>query len=44
VARNCRAGSLHAAHGIDTWMENLGRAICGVETDGESKNVLERRS
>ncbi|WP_406143679.1 acyl-CoA dehydrogenase family protein [Streptomyces sp. NBC_01012] len=32
IARNCRAGSLHAAHGIDTWLENIGRALCGVES------------
>lgn len=44
VARNCRAGSLHAAHTVDTWMENSGRAICGVESGQASTNVLERRS
>lgn len=44
IARNCRAGSLHAAHNIDTWMENLGRTLCGIETAPGSMNVLERRS
>jgi hypothetical protein len=44
IARNCRAGSLHAAHNVDTWMENLGRALCGVESRPASMNVLERRS
>ena len=44
IARNCRAGSLHAAHNIDTWLENLGRAECGVQTAAASTNVLERRS
>lgn len=43
IARNCRAGSLHAAHGIDTWTENIGRALCGVETQS-SAGVLERSS
>jgi hypothetical protein len=43
IARNCRAGSLHAAHGIDTWTENVGRALCGVEAVA-STGVLERRS
>ncbi|MFJ8799325.1 hypothetical protein [Streptomyces sp. NPDC102487] len=43
IARNCRAGSLHAAHGIDTWTENLGRALCGVEAQS-SVGVLERSS
>ncbi|MFB9467210.1 acyl-CoA dehydrogenase family protein [Streptomyces cinereospinus] len=44
IARNCRAGSLHAAHGIDTWTENIGRALCGVESAPVSTGVLERRS
>jgi 3-hydroxy-9,10-secoandrosta-1,3,5(10)-triene-9,17-dione monooxygenase len=44
IARNCRAGSLHAAHNVDTWMENLGRSVCGVQAEGASQNVLERRS
>jgi alkylation response protein AidB-like acyl-CoA dehydrogenase len=44
VARNCRAGSLHAAHSIDTWMENSGRALCGIEAAPTSTSVLERRS
>lgn len=28
IARNCRAGSLHAGMNIDTWMENYGRILC----------------
>ncbi|MFB7031672.1 MULTISPECIES: acyl-CoA dehydrogenase family protein [unclassified Streptomyces] len=44
IARNCRAGSLHSAHSIDTWMENAGRALCGVEAVSTSTSVLERRS
>lgn len=43
IARNCRAGSLHAANNLDTWMENIGRGLCGVETDSVSMSVLERR-
>lgn len=43
IARNCRAGSLHAANNPDTWMENLGRALCGVEAGPSSMSVLERR-
>jgi alkylation response protein AidB-like acyl-CoA dehydrogenase len=42
VARNCRAGSMHAAHNIQTCMENYGRQLCGVETTVSSVNVLER--
>lgn len=42
VARNCRAGSMHAAHNIQTCMENYGRQLCGVETTVTSANVLER--
>jgi len=44
IARNCRAGSMHAAHNIDTWVENIGRMLCGVESAPQSMNVLERRS
>ncbi|MDQ6876152.1 MAG: hypothetical protein M3082_00320 [Candidatus Dormibacteraeota bacterium] len=44
IARNCRAGSMHGAHNIDTWLENLGRLLCGVESGPQSMNVLERRS
>ncbi|WP_434599020.1 acyl-CoA dehydrogenase family protein [Streptomyces sp. A5-4] len=44
IARNCRAGSLHAAHNIDTWMENTGRALCGVAAVPTSSSLLERRS
>lgn len=43
IARNCRAGSLHAANNIDTWTENLGRALAGVEAGPSSMSVLERR-
>lgn len=44
IARNCRAGSMHAAHNVDTWMENLGRALCGVDPVHASTNVFERRT
>ncbi|MGN5632103.1 acyl-CoA dehydrogenase family protein [Streptomyces sp. AC154] len=44
IARNCRAGSLHAAHTIDTWLENLGRALCGAGSAPTFTTVLERRS
>jgi 3-hydroxy-9,10-secoandrosta-1,3,5(10)-triene-9,17-dione monooxygenase len=44
IARNCRAGSLHAANNVDTWMENLGRSMVGVEAGPSSMSVLERRS
>jgi len=42
VARNCRAGSMHAAHNIQTCMENYGRQLCGVKSQITSTNVLER--
>ena len=42
VARNCRAGSMHAAHNVQTCMENYGRQLCGVESEVTSVNVLER--
>ena len=42
VARNCRAGSMHAAHNIQTCMENYGRQLCGVDSVVTSANVLER--
>jgi len=42
VARNCRAGSMHAAHNIQTCMENYGRRLCGVELNVTAVNVLER--
>jgi 3-hydroxy-9,10-secoandrosta-1,3,5(10)-triene-9,17-dione monooxygenase len=42
VARNCRAGSMHAAHNIQTCMENYGRQLCGVEIGVTSASVLER--
>lgn len=44
IARNCRAGSLHAAYNIDTWWENVGRELCGAESAVISTSVLERRS
>lgn len=44
IARNCRAGSLHAANNLDTWVENLGRALTGIEAGPSSMSVLERRS
>ena len=44
IARNCRAGSLHAVNNLDTWVENLGRALAGVEAGPLSMSVLERRS
>ena len=44
IARNCRAGSLHAANNLDTWEENLGRALVGVKAGPSSMSVLERRS
>jgi hypothetical protein len=42
IARNCRAGSLHAAYNLDTWSENLGRELCGAESTAISTSVLER--
>lgn len=42
VARNVRAGSLHAAHNIQTCMENYGRQLCDVESNVVSASVLER--
>jgi hypothetical protein len=42
VARNCRAGSMHAAHNVQTCMENYGRQLCGVESSPTSASVLER--
>lgn len=44
IARNARAGSLHAANNPDTWMENLGRSLAGVEAGASSMSVLERKS
>ncbi|GAA1964254.1 hypothetical protein [Microbacterium deminutum] len=43
IARNCRAGSLHAANNLDTWLENLGRALTGAEAGPSSMSVLERK-
>ncbi len=42
IARNCRAGSMHAAHNIQTCMENYGRQLCGINLTLTSANVLER--
>lgn len=42
IARNCRAGSLHAANNLDTWLENMGRELLGVDAGLASKSVLER--
>lgn len=42
IARNCRAGSLHAAFNIQTCMENYGRQLCGIESNVTSTNVLAR--
>jgi 3-hydroxy-9,10-secoandrosta-1,3,5(10)-triene-9,17-dione monooxygenase len=44
IARNCRAGSLHGAHNVDTWMENIGRALCGIEFAPSMTNVIARRA
>jgi 3-hydroxy-9,10-secoandrosta-1,3,5(10)-triene-9,17-dione monooxygenase len=44
IARNCRASSLHSANNFDTWVENIGRTLCGVEAEAISMSVLERRS
>ena len=43
IARNARAGSLHAANNPDTWMENLGRSLVGVDAGASSMSVLERK-
>ncbi len=42
IARNCRAGSMHAAHNIQTCTENYGRQLCGIDNRANSGNVLER--
>lgn len=44
IARNCRAGSMHGAHNIDTWLENSGRALCGADAAAISTSVLEQPS
>ncbi len=44
IARNCRAGSMHAAYNLDTWLENLGRVVSDVGSAPTSMSVLERRS
>jgi len=42
IARNCRAGSMHAILNIQTCMENYGRHLCGVESTITAVSVLER--
>jgi 3-hydroxy-9,10-secoandrosta-1,3,5(10)-triene-9,17-dione monooxygenase len=42
IARNVRAGSLHSVNNIDTWLENMGRALVGADAGPTSKSVLER--
>ena len=42
VARNCRTGSMHAVHSIQTCMENYGRYLCGFEIKLSTGNVIER--
>ena len=44
IARDARAGSLHAANNVDTWLENLGRSRAGVVAGPSSMSVLERKS
>lgn len=44
IARNCRAGSMHAAHHLDTWLENTGRDLCGADRVMLSTSVLEKSS
>ncbi len=44
IARNARAGSMHAAYNLDTWLENLGRDLCDVTSAPTSTSVLERRT
>ena len=39
-----RAGSLHGANNIDTWLENLGRSLCGAQQATLSTSVLEREA
>ncbi len=44
IARNARAGSMHAANNVDTWLENLGRSLAGVVAGPSSMSVLERKA
>jgi alkylation response protein AidB-like acyl-CoA dehydrogenase len=44
ITRNCIAGSMHAANHLDTWLENIGRALCGADAAPLSASVLERRT
>ncbi len=44
VTRNCLAGSMHAANHLDTWLENVGRMLCGTDSGPLSASVLERRT
>lgn len=43
IMRNCLAGSMHAANHFDTWLENVGRMLCGVDSAPLSTSVLERK-
>jgi 3-hydroxy-9,10-secoandrosta-1,3,5(10)-triene-9,17-dione monooxygenase len=44
ITRNCLAGSMHAANHLDTWLENVGRMLCGADSGPLSMSVLERRT
>lgn len=44
IARNCRAGSMHAGLNVQTFMENYGRLLCGVTSTVTAVNPLERAS
>jgi 3-hydroxy-9,10-secoandrosta-1,3,5(10)-triene-9,17-dione monooxygenase len=44
ITRNVRAGSLHGANNVDTWLENNGRDLCGAEAATLSTSVLERNA
>ncbi|WP_410623671.1 acyl-CoA dehydrogenase family protein [Amycolatopsis sp. cmx-8-4] len=44
ITRNCLAGSMHAANHLDTWLENVGRMLCGADAAPLSTSVLERRT
>lgn len=42
IARNARAGSMHGAHNLETWLENVGRDLCGAEAGTLATSVLEK--
>ncbi|WNV82970.1 acyl-CoA dehydrogenase family protein [Umezawaea sp. Da 62-37] len=42
ITRNCLAGSTHAANHLDTWLENIGRTLCGADAAPLFTSVLER--